>query len=466
MSLETCPFCGKAFKRLRSHLPHCKMSPGLKTVQMTDNTLKETPDPTFKHTGDKDKTCKLNTETRLSYQKIQVKSKSPKFEKVSADNEFLQNSSQVTITSTSSKVPSTETAITNTLKHKSKWLAKREQEKLRKVKLQTQTRIKITGVSQHNSKIYENPVNETPLLEKEVNGQKKVTRTSLTSYLTTNSIDRPVSELLQSGPWTTPCQPEQDVPQCQASPDASEQIQTSPKTWTNEYSSGYGIKSKNWVVFQTKTCVWDHIKQGLYKKRHDHFQVSFPVDLEHKVPLSKCVNTFEFVIKPYTGNDQNATTKTSPVPLPIFQTSGQKQVEDRLSSRLQNVPVMGYSPDMATGYGGTFFVSSHSEISTNGNFLEYQTPKPSTQSQAPVTQLRLGDVRLNELASWYGAHSPKSPKEALTIVNKGWQWYYRKYIDVQKGGFGGIAMLIGSYCVLSYIWNYPNIKKHRWRKYH
>ncbi|XP_053367061.1 ATP synthase subunit f, mitochondrial isoform X2 [Clarias gariepinus] len=101
-----------------------------------------------------------------------------------------------------------------------------------------------------------------------------------------------------------------------------------------------------------------------------------------------------------------------------------------------------------------------------------ETPDPTFKhtgdkdKTSPVTQLRLGDVRLNELASWYGAHSPKSPKEALTIVNKGWQWYYRKYIDVQKGGFGGIAMLIGSYCVLSYIWNYPNIKKHRWRKYH
>ncbi|KAK3529594.1 hypothetical protein QTP70_032014 [Hemibagrus guttatus] len=83
-----------------------------------------------------------------------------------------------------------------------------------------------------------------------------------------------------------------------------------------------------------------------------------------------------------------------------------------------------------------------------------------------MTELRLGDVRLNELASWLGAQTPKSPREAVTMFNKGWQWYYRKYIDVQKGGIGGIAMLIGSYCVLSYIWHYPNIKKDRWRKYH
>ncbi|XP_034165395.1 ATP synthase subunit f, mitochondrial isoform X2 [Pangasianodon hypophthalmus] len=107
------------------------------------------------------------------------------------------------------------------------------------------------------------------------------------------------------------------------------------------------------------------------------------------------------------------------------------------------------------------------EISSNENLLtKCQTSKPSPQRQGLMTELRLGDVRLNELASWLGARTPKSPGEAVSMFNKGWQWYYRKYIDVQKGGIGGIAMLIGSYCVLSYIWSYPHIKKQRWRKYH
>ncbi|MCI4384375.1 hypothetical protein PGIGA_G00038030 [Pangasianodon gigas] len=173
------------------------------------------------------------------------------------------------------------------------------------------------------------------------------------------------------------------------------------------------------------------------------------------------------VLKPHTGNDQNVTMKTSPVQFPVFQTLGQRPVEDVLSSRLQNKSVMAYSPEMATGYGGTFFFSSHSEISSNENLLmQCQTSKPSPQRQGLMTELRLGDVRLNELASWLGARTPKSPREAVSMFNKGWQWYYRKYIDVQKGGIGGIAMLIGSYCVLSYIWSYPHIRKHRWRKYH
>lgn len=43
----------------------------------------------------------------------------------------------------------------------------------------------------------------------------------------------------------------------------------------------------------------------------------------------------------------------------------------------------------------------------------------------------------------------------------GWQWYYRRYIDVKKGGVGGVAMLLAGYCVLSYTWNYPHISKYR-----
>lgn len=41
----------------------------------------------------------------------------------------------------------------------------------------------------------------------------------------------------------------------------------------------------------------------------------------------------------------------------------------------------------------------------------------------------------------------------------GWQWYYRKYIDVKKGGVGGVGMLLAGYCILSYIWSYPHMSK-------
>uniref|UniRef100_A0A8C2G408 ATP synthase subunit f, mitochondrial n=1 Tax=Cyprinus carpio TaxID=7962 RepID=A0A8C2G408_CYPCA len=75
----------------------------------------------------------------------------------------------------------------------------------------------------------------------------------------------------------------------------------------------------------------------------------------------------------------------------------------------------------------------------------------------PVVQRKLGDVRLNQLCVWLG--------QGLFLKNHN-TWYYRKYIDVRRGGIGGISMLLTGYCVLCYIWNYPHLKKERWRKYH
>uniref|UniRef100_A0A8C7MV17 Uncharacterized protein n=1 Tax=Oncorhynchus kisutch TaxID=8019 RepID=A0A8C7MV17_ONCKI len=40
------------------------------------------------------------------------------------------------------------------------------------------------------------------------------------------------------------------------------------------------------------------------------------------------------------------------------------------------------------------------------------------------------------------------------------------YIDVRKGGLGGVAMLLAGYCIHSYTCSYPHIKHDRWRKYH
>lgn len=45
------------------------------------------------------------------------------------------------------------------------------------------------------------------------------------------------------------------------------------------------------------------------------------------------------------------------------------------------------------------------------------------------------------------------------VLQSGWQWYYKRYIDVKKGGVGGLGMLLAGYCVLSYIWSYPHISK-------
>ena len=52
------------------------------------------------------------------------------------------------------------------------------------------------------------------------------------------------------------------------------------------------------------------------------------------------------------------------------------------------------------------------------------------------------------------------------LRSSGWQWYYRRYIDVKKGGVGGLGMLLAGYCVLSYIWSYPHISECKHHSYY
>lgn len=48
-------------------------------------------------------------------------------------------------------------------------------------------------------------------------------------------------------------------------------------------------------------------------------------------------------------------------------------------------------------------------------------------------------------------------------MSSGWQWYYTKYIDIRRGGIGGISLLLAGYCVLCYIWRYPDLSKSNYK---
>lgn len=89
-----------------------------------------------------------------------------------------------------------------------------------------------------------------------------------------------------------------------------------------------------------------------------------------------------------------------------------------------------------------------------------------TGSKGAPAQRGLGQVRLRELPEWLVCRTPSRPRDLVEMVQRGWQWYYKKYIDVKKGGVGGLGMLFVGYCVLSYMWSYPHIKLDRWRKHH
>ncbi|XP_038021521.2 mitochondrial nucleoid-associated protein 1 [Anas platyrhynchos] len=85
--------------------------------------------------------------------------------------------------------------------------------------------------------------------------------------------------------------------------------------------------------------------------------------------------------------------------------------------------------------------------------------------QEPLAERRLLDVRLGELPTWLTTQD-FSPRGLLGGVQKAWNGYCNKYINVRKGGAAGVSMLLAGYCILSYGWSYQHIKRNRWRKYH
>nr|XP_020486518.1 uncharacterized protein C17orf80-like [Labrus bergylta] len=104
----------------------------------------------------------------------------------------------------------------------------------------------------------------------------------------------------------------------------------------------------------------------------------------------------------------------------------------------------------------------------DGSQLEVRRQKNTAGNGAKgaLTERGLGQVRLRELPEWLACKTPSHPRDVVHMVRRGWQWYYKRYIDVRKGGVGGVGMLLAGYCVLSYIWSYPHIKRDRWRKHH
>ncbi|PIO22908.1 hypothetical protein AB205_0121890 [Aquarana catesbeiana] len=84
--------------------------------------------------------------------------------------------------------------------------------------------------------------------------------------------------------------------------------------------------------------------------------------------------------------------------------------------------------------------------------------------EVPLTSRRLMDVRIGDLPSWL-ALQRLSMKTIPELGVTAWTRYYNKYINVRKGGIGGLAMLLTGYCVLSYSWNYHRIRTESHFKY-
>ncbi|XP_073503991.1 ATP synthase subunit f, mitochondrial [Phyllobates terribilis] len=83
----------------------------------------------------------------------------------------------------------------------------------------------------------------------------------------------------------------------------------------------------------------------------------------------------------------------------------------------------------------------------------------------PLAEKRLLDVKLGQLPTWLSTCN-FTPNGIFASLRRGHDRYYNKYVNVKKGGIGGVAMVLVAYIVMSYTWEYDHIKHDRWRKYH
>nr|XP_039326062.1 ATP synthase subunit f, mitochondrial-like [Saimiri boliviensis boliviensis] len=86
-------------------------------------------------------------------------------------------------------------------------------------------------------------------------------------------------------------------------------------------------------------------------------------------------------------------------------------------------------------------------------------------SVIPVKDKKLLEVKLGELPSWILMWD-FSPSGIARTFQRGYYWYYNKYINMRKGSISRITMVLGCYMLFSYCLSYKELK-HEWlHKYH
>ncbi|XP_063149501.1 uncharacterized protein C17orf80 homolog isoform X2 [Candoia aspera] len=82
----------------------------------------------------------------------------------------------------------------------------------------------------------------------------------------------------------------------------------------------------------------------------------------------------------------------------------------------------------------------------------------------PLAEKYLKDVKLWNMSTWLGLRD-LSPQGMLGATFRAWNGYCNRNISVKKYGLPGISLLLLGWCTLSYAWSHDHIKFNRWRKY-
>lgn len=483
-----CPKCGKSFKRLKSHLPHCKASKSSKT------------------------TSPRNEEATVSCQSsgpLPRPNHSPHFTK---GTEFTQSNDQT------SKL-SINPAVTKKTKKKVS----------EKIKTALETSSPATDASSPPSKMSKKKIKVSSQLDDEVikdnlekvhflPKKKSIDQTTLTDKDVTEKVETSLDQVSLNPTERKKTKSTTDNLQNSKLKNALTKKEKEKKTVVNQDKSSIINRintmknDNNWLENETnfssrhepKITVHDvRTSLGRSKKNGGHKTSNmvdqFPTDESNSdVVKSNYSPSALAILQPEVTSH---VTTLSPEKSQVMTLTGNNflgdlsKMENKDCNFTQRADILKEGLQMDCHTMGLTALSSprrtflEAEVSVKSFQKGAVSPlKPNVQvakremkeirmdpnnpngaqriTRELLSQRRLGQVTLRELPDWVMSHSPGHPRDVVEMVRGGWQWYYRKYIDVKKGGVGGVAMLLAGYCVLSYVWCYPHLKQQRWRKYH
>ncbi|XP_073416341.1 mitochondrial nucleoid-associated protein 1 isoform X2 [Dendrobates tinctorius] len=438
--MDVCPFCGKAFKRLKSHLPHCKMA---------ENKNKATrPDP-----GDQSRTAK-----------------------------------QVPMKRTGTSLPSLDKQDMKA-KAKSKTGLKIQVQQDKTISSPQTTATKVGKVTSGNMLTQQKAVST-------IDESKKPLQTAIR---TSQMITLPKDQDRQLVALAEPIMPIQQAVILKTNLERSVPITVESPRSGNMETVRDQVSIKKFEGDLIRLFVPNRISEKDIVERSDGVWPHRPVYLDQN-----------FVSKFHSGSSKALMVFEWPTNFPQegvkTQMPGIASVGCNIKAEMHDIKALGTTGKSMENMMDVLFPPKTMQI-VDGHLGMHWIPQlypnyvqlcivPGRQDQwdplgrgttmpDPIGNLpevskiartesilenqsiskRLMDVRLGELPHWLANHS-FTPKNLTTFMANAWECYYNKYINVKKGGAGGLTMLLAGYCVLSYSWNFDHIKQDRWRKYH
>ncbi|KAE8576184.1 hypothetical protein XENTR_v10004085 [Xenopus tropicalis] len=464
--LEVCPFCGKPFKRLKTHLPHCKLAKADKKTVAAESQL----------TGKKTKQQK-----NVLLESSQKKNKSKTGRTGELGKLLQENSGPSTLpkewsTATKRKKPNLQPKeqqqqVSLTIETEQKRHLSADQELISDSDIQHLGTVTIFGTNSSLSSVkecFERDQNPHSIMKVKLSKEAEAkNHRAMPAKLSSGILKDSDTKWNASGSTGAQHIGHTDIGHQTHGAADRRKLSELPvsKGATTEWSKGESLATG-------RKEVWDHINHSLgrlywYEQEQSAsaaFQLPSPcvpfgtLALKSAKSLSatstlksvqNSVISHEVIcnIQPMEINRQLLKTSSGPV----------LQQEASLTRSVVSACPLGlqWFPELYPNYISLRFIlgrQSHGNIEWNTNTID--APK-GADHDTPLALRNVMDVRMREFPLWIANHF--SIRTLPGAVQKAWGQYYSKYINVKKGGIGGLTMLLAGYCILSYTWNYDHI---------